>query len=252
MDASAVLNTSETVGMGDGDSTGACWRCKTRWSWARGPRKPVEHIEWTQRHARHSQRHGHTSADPMESISTCQNTTQTQSLPVGRDEAKSRSCVGMLNMRVDMHGVAYHANTAGTHRNTSVHTQKTQNHQTHLLGVQRGTQAKRTDLRPMQACREHIHTSIMLGTIRIDLQKTSIMLDLPARGAEPHKCDLERLESQSDVSNMRARMQSIASNSNTPENVSVTSETPDLPARGAILRTGEPKRLESRSDVSDT
>ena len=54
-----------------------------------------------------------TSADPMESISTRQNTMQTQILPVGRDEAKSRSCVGMLNMQVDMHGVAYHMNMAG-------------------------------------------------------------------------------------------------------------------------------------------
>ena len=61
----------------------------------------------------------------------------------------------------------------------------------------------------------------------------------------------ERLESQTDVSDTCTRMQSTASVSNTPANVSVTLKTPDLPARGAELHVGEPKRLESQTDISD-
>ena len=195
-----------------------------------------------------------TSGDLTESISTCRNTTQTRSLPVGagrHDEAKSRSRVGMLNMRVDTHGVAYHVNTTGdTQEHVSTHPENPKPPDSPTESATRHTgETDRLEAHVgMQRARTHVHH---VGNSSKRPTKMSIMPDLPARGAEPHKGDLERLQSQSHVLNMRARTQSVVSNSNTPGNVSVTSETPGLPARGTILRTGEPKRLESRSDASD-
>lgn len=54
-----------------------------------------------------------------------------------------------------------------------------------------------------------------------------------------------------DASDMHSRMQSIASNSNTPANVSVTSVAPNVPARGAEQHMSGPERLKIQSDVSD-
>ena len=49
-----------------------------------------------------------------------------------------------------------------------------------------------------------------------------------------------------------ARTQSITTNSNTPENVSMTSVALNLvPAGGAEPRTGESERLKSQSDTSE-
>ena len=151
----------------------------------------------------------------------------------------------MLNIQVDMHGVAYHANTAGDtqeHVSTCPENPKLPDSPTGSAMRQAGETDGLEAHAGTQRARTHVHH---VGNNSNRPAKTSIMLDLPARGAELRKGNLERLQSQSDALNMRARTQSVVSNSNTPENVSVTSETPDLPARGAILRTGEPKRLES-------
>ena len=58
-------------------------------------------------------------------------------------------------------------------------------------------------------------------------------------------CGPEMPRDEMDASDTHSRMQSIASNSNTPANVSVTSVAPNAPARGAELRMGEPERLKS-------
>ena len=64
-------------------------------------------------------------------------------------------------------------------------------------------------------------------------------------------CGPEMPRDKMDASDMHSRMQSVASNSNTPANVSVTSVAPNVPARGAEQRMSGPERLKIQSDVSD-
>ena len=124
-DASTVLNTRETVAMGDSDGTGtrsdaggaSCDRVG-----------PNGHANWLDASSGHTDvqdiRNGmNMTVDATETISTCRNTRQMQDLPTDarrRDKVESRSRAGMLNMRVDTHGIAIHANTAGdTQRHVS-------------------------------------------------------------------------------------------------------------------------------------
>ena len=125
-----------------------------------------------------------TSADPMESISTHQNTMQTQILPVGCDEAKLRSCVGMLNMQVDMHGVAYHMNTAGDmqeHVSTCPENPKLPDSPTGSAMRHTGEMDRLEAHAGMQRAHTHVHH---IGNNSNRPAKTSIMPEATWRGCK--------------------------------------------------------------------
>ena len=122
-DASTVLNTHETVAIGDGDGTGTKSDAEGASCDGVGPDGHASRSDASSGHRDVPDicNSTDTTADATESISTCQNVLQMQNLPVnaGRHvQAKPRSRAGMPNMRIDTHGVAIHANTA---RNTQRH-----------------------------------------------------------------------------------------------------------------------------------
>ena len=131
VDASTVSNTCETAAIGDGGGTGA--RSDAGGASCDGV-GPDGHANWSDTSSGHTDvpgiRNGtDMTADTRETISTHQNVPQMQNLPVNagrRDKVESRSHAGMPNMRVDTHGIAIHANTAGnTQRRVSTHTEDT-------------------------------------------------------------------------------------------------------------------------------
>ena len=76
-DASTVLKTNETVGIGNGDSTGAKPGAGSARRVEDGHRNwsNVLSRQWARGHAKHSQQHGMT-ADMKEYISTCRDTAK--------------------------------------------------------------------------------------------------------------------------------------------------------------------------------
>ena len=118
VDGSTVLNTCETVAMGDCDGTGA----KSDAGDVRHDGvRPDGHASQSDVSSGHRDvpdtcNSVNTTADTTETISIHQNVPQMQNLPVnaGRcDKVESRSHAGMPNMQVDTHGIAIHVNTAG-------------------------------------------------------------------------------------------------------------------------------------------
>ena len=80
-------------------------------------------------------------------------------------------------------------------------------------------------------------------------ENVSAMLNLPARGTKPRMGERERPRDETNPLDMHARTQSVASDLNTPANVSVTSKTPDLPARCVELHVDQPKRFATQTDA---
>ena len=222
-DASTVLNTRETVAMGDGGGTGARSDAGGASCDRVGPDGHVNQSDTSSGHRNVPDTHNgtNTTADATETISTRQNTTQMQDLPVKaqkRDEVKPRSHAGMPNMRVDTHGIAIHVNTAGdTQRRVST----------------RSENAKPPDLptrsaRPCQDGTDGLESHADTQMARIHVQdianksnkpaNMSVTRDLPANGAEPCKGEPNRLESLTDTSDACTRMQRVADDSRRPTN----------------------------------
>ena len=107
-----------------------------------------------------------------------------------------------------------------THRNASVHAQKTKNYHTYLVGAQLGACIDEVDrLESCPACWAsiiiHIHGDVGNSKRPAKMSETP---DLPARGTELCRNEPERLASQSDESNtctgtqmVHKHMQSIES-----------------------------------------
>ena len=117
-DASMVLNTCETADMGDSGGTGMRLDAGGASCDGAGPDGLANQSDTS---SGHMDVPGicngtNTTADATETISICQNGPQTQNLPVDagkHDLATPRSHAGTLNVWVDTHGIAIHANTAG-------------------------------------------------------------------------------------------------------------------------------------------
>ena len=117
-DASMVLNTCETADMGDSGGTGARSDAGGASCDGAGPDGLANQSDASGGHMDVSGICNGTNmtADATETIGIRQNGPQTQNLPVDagkHDPAMPRSHAGMLNMRIDTHGVAIHTNTAG-------------------------------------------------------------------------------------------------------------------------------------------
>ena len=220
-DASTVLNTRETVAMGDSGSTGA----KSDAGDARRDGVgPDGHANRSDVSSRHRDVPGicngtNTTADAKETISTCQNVPQMQNLPIRarrRDKVESRSHAGMPNMRVDTHGIAIQANTAGdTQRRVStgpadMKAPDLPTGSTRLC--QDGTDGLESHA-GTQTARIHVQD---VGNKSNKPENTSITRDLPANGAEPRAGEPNRLRSPTDASDACTRMQSDADESRRP------------------------------------
>ena len=260
--ASTVLNTCETSSMGNNGGTAA--RSDAGGARRDGP-GPDGHAN------RSDASNGHrdvpdtgngmnTTADTKETISTRRNVPQMQNLPVDagrRDEVESRSRAGMPNMRVDTHGIAIHANTAGdTQKRVSTRTEGTK-----PPDLPTGCTKPRRD--GTDGLESHAHTQ----TARIHVQdvgnesnepaNTSVTADLPANGAKPCIGVPNRLESLTDASDTCTRMQRVVDDSRRPtdklERVRRSQngcKRLNLPAESLKTRPEEPKRPGNRADAS--
>ena len=261
-DASMVLNTRKTASMGDGGGTGAR-------SDAGGARHdgvgPDGHANWLDMLSRHRdvpdiQNGTNTTADATETISTCQNALQTQSLPIRArrcDEVEPRSHAGMPNMRVDTHGIAVHANTA---RNTQrrVSTWPTDPKPQDLpTGC---TKPCRDGTDGLESCPDtqtaHVHVQDV-GYKSNKPANASVKLDLPARGAEPCVGEPNRLECPTDASDVCTCVQSDVDDSRRPTNNSErvrrsqnSCKKSSSPAKPLKMCPEEPKKPGSRVDAS--
>ena len=108
--------------------------------------------------------------------------------------------------------------------------QQSQNGRTYLPRAQGLAQTERVGSRPM-----HTHGVANNSNISANMSATS---DLPSRGSESRMGEPERLESQTDASDTRTRVQGIANDSRRSGNTSDTVRTPQdnwtkskLPAR---------------------
>ena len=260
--ASTVLNTCETSSMGDGDGTGARLD-------ARGARRdgagPDGHANRSDVSSGHVDvpgiRNGiNTTADATETISTRQNAQQMQNLPINagrRDKVESRSHAGMPNMRVDTHGIAIHANTAGhTQRRVSTRPEdmKPPDLPTGCTKLRRDGTDRLESHAGTQTARIHVQD------IRNKSNKSanmSITPDLPARGAEPCIGVPNRLECPTDASDACTWMQSDADDSIRPtDNLERVRRSQNgckrsnLPAKSLKPRPEEPRKPGNRADAS--
>ena len=186
-----------------------------------------------------------TTADMAESISTHQNVLQTQNLPVnaGRhDQVQLRSHVGMLNMRIDMHGAAYHMNTAEDMQgHVSTHAANPKPPDLPIGG--RRLPPDKTD--GLESCpgMQRVCTYMQsIGDSSNRPENMLVTLVLPANGAEPCTGRPKRPRDQTDVSDTCTCTQCVVSNSNIPANTSVISVTLNLPAGGTEPHTGGAKK----------
>ena len=260
-DASMVFNTRETVAMGDGNGTGV--RSDARGASCDGV-GPNGHANWSDASSGYTDvpdiRNGmNTTADAMETISTHQNTRQMQDLPTDarrHNKVESRSCAGMLNMRVDTHGIAIHTNTAGdTQKSISIRTE--------------GMKPSDLPTRSTRPCRDGtngLESHADTQTARIHVQdianksnkpaNMSVTQDLPASGAELCMGEPNRLERQMDASDTCTRMQRVAHDSRKPtdklERVRKSQngcKKSNLPAKSLKTRPEEPEKPRNHADA---
>ena len=177
-DASMVLNTCETVAMGDGGGPGARSDAGGVRHDRAGPDGHANQSDTSSGHRNvlNTCNGTNTIADAMESISTRRNVPQMQDLPVEvqrRDKVESRSRADMPNMHIDTHGIVYHANMAGNrqrHISTWPADPKPQDLPTGCTRPCRDAMDGLESHAGTQARRRHAYTSRTLGTSQINLQ----------------------------------------------------------------------------------
>ena len=263
VDASTVLNTRETVAMGDGGGTGVRLD-------AGGARRdgagPDGHANWSDVSSGHRDvpgiRNGtNTTADATETINTRQNAPKMQNLPIKvqrRDEVEPRSRAGMPNTRVDTQGIAIHANTAGdTQKSISTRTE--------------GMKPSDLPTGSTRPCRDgtnglESHADTQMARIHVqDIANKSnkpanmsVTQDLPASGTELCMGEPNRLERQTDTSDTCTRMQRVAHDSRKPtdklERVRKSQngcKKSNLPAKSLKTRPEEPEKPGNHADASN-
>ena len=205
VDALTVLNTCKTADKGDSGGPGARLDAGGANCNGVGPDSHANQSDASSGHRNVPDIHNstNTTADTMETISTRQNALQMQNLPVdtGRyDQAKPRSCAGMPNMRIDMHGVTYHANTAGNtqqHISTWPADPKPQDLPTGCTRPCRnGMDGLESCLGMQMAC---VHIQDIADKSNTS-ENMSIMCDLPANGTKPCIGESKWLESPANAS----------------------------------------------------
>ena len=256
-----VLNTCKMAAMDDGGGTGT----KLDAGDVRRDRVgPDGHANWLDASSGHMDvpdiHNGmNMTADMTETISTCQNAPQMQNLPVEAQKcakAKPRSCTGMLNMWVDTHGVAIHANTARNmqrHVSTWSTDPKPQDLPTGCTKpYQDGTDGLKSCL-DMQMARVHVQDVAKKSN---EPENTLITADLPANGAELCIGVPNRLKSQTDTLDACTCMQSNADGSRRPTDNSERIRKSqngckklNSPAKPLKTRPEEPRKPRNRADA---
>ena len=262
VDASTVSNTCETAAMGNGGGTGAKSDAGDARRDEAGPNGHANRSDVSSGHVDvPGIRNGtNTTADATETISTRQNAQQMQNLPVKawrRDKVEPRSHAGTPNMRVDTHGVAAHANTAGdTQKRISTRTAEPKPPD---LPV-RSARPCRDGTDGLESCpgtqMAHVHVQVVANKSSKPANM-SVAQDLPARGAIPQGEGPNRLESPADASDACTRMQKVADDSRRPTGNSEhvrrsqnSCEKANSPAKALKTRPEEPKEPANRADAS--